>query len=495
MITGFALLRCLLALVMDLGNDESYYWLYSQQLQWNYFDHPPLVAVWVKIFTGNLLLEQNVFFLRLGSIIGGGLSAWFLFKATAKFHSERAGFFAACLYSTSFYAGITASLYLMPDSPQMVFWTFSLWMVANISADEKNWMWWLLFGIGAGLCIMSKVHGVFLWGGMGLYLLFQKREWLKLPQLYAAAACTLVLISPILIWNIQHDFATYRFHSKRVTMNESSTSNFSLFQEILHQFSFNNPLHVIASYFGLTSLFKKKFNEQAVLKIFTWIGLPLAAILFIVSTFRDTILIHWSGPAYVSLMPLAAVQIAEWDAKRILPIFLRWAMGLYLATVIVWSAVVNLYPGTWGSKNEKNLGYGDLSLDVYGWQQAGKAFLQFYQKEMQQGRADLQMPVVCTYWWGSHIEYYFCKPAGLTMIGLGPIHQIHQYHWLDAQRRAQVNLEEAWCIMPSDDNYLLPTAFYRSIELKHKIIIFRNGKPAHSFRVYRLSGFIQQIQP
>ncbi len=37
--------RCLIAVFTGLGNDEVYYWTYSQHLQWNYFDHPPMVAL------------------------------------------------------------------------------------------------------------------------------------------------------------------------------------------------------------------------------------------------------------------------------------------------------------------------------------------------------------------------------------------------------------------------------------------------------------------
>ena len=29
--------------------DEAYYWYYSQQMAWGYFDHPPMVALMIKI--------------------------------------------------------------------------------------------------------------------------------------------------------------------------------------------------------------------------------------------------------------------------------------------------------------------------------------------------------------------------------------------------------------------------------------------------------------
>ena len=50
----YALLLAALLLqsyVMELGGDEAYYWRYSLQLAWGYFDHPPLVG-WVHfVFT------------------------------------------------------------------------------------------------------------------------------------------------------------------------------------------------------------------------------------------------------------------------------------------------------------------------------------------------------------------------------------------------------------------------------------------------------------
>jgi len=35
------------AIFTGLHSDESYYWMYSQNPAWGYFDHPPLVAALV----------------------------------------------------------------------------------------------------------------------------------------------------------------------------------------------------------------------------------------------------------------------------------------------------------------------------------------------------------------------------------------------------------------------------------------------------------------
>lgn len=60
--------------MLQLGNDEVYYLTYAQKLQWNYFDHPPFIALVIKCFSANLLLKHEVF-LRLGFIAASGLPA------------------------------------------------------------------------------------------------------------------------------------------------------------------------------------------------------------------------------------------------------------------------------------------------------------------------------------------------------------------------------------------------------------------------------------
>ena len=33
----------------ELFDDEAYYWVYSKFLDWGYFDHPPMVALLIKM--------------------------------------------------------------------------------------------------------------------------------------------------------------------------------------------------------------------------------------------------------------------------------------------------------------------------------------------------------------------------------------------------------------------------------------------------------------
>jgi 4-amino-4-deoxy-L-arabinose transferase-like glycosyltransferase len=492
-VSALFIIKIILAFVLELGNDEAYYWLYSQYLQWNYFDHPPMVALWIRLFTVNLALEQYAGFLRLGSLVGCVLSSWFLFRALALLHSERAGWFAVVMYNISLYSGITAGLYIMPDAPEMVFWTLALLIIVRITKNDNSWTNWLLFGFVAGLCIMSKVHGAFLWIGVASYALFQKSDWLKKPKLYAALLVTLIVISPIFFWNIEYGFATIRFHSARVDVNRFVFQWRYFLKELGSEIGFNNPVNFFIIVSGLVAIYRRRVRYQQALAIFNFVGLPLAFLLLFISMFKNVTLPHWSGPAYVSLIPLGAVWLANCSYRQF-PKILRWGTGVFLFGYLGYSFAVSFYPGTYGSHNERDLGRGDITLDMYGWRKAADQFDSLYKDDVAKGTMPSNAAMVTTYWWGAHVEYYFARPLQLKMIGIGKPQYLHEYLWINNNRISTADLNNVYFVVAVDERYSLPSALYRSSELALTIDINRSGEPAHRFLVYRLRGLKEPLR-
>jgi len=421
----------------------------------------------------------------LGSVVGGALSSWFLFKAVALLHSERAGWFAAVLYNISFYSGITAGLYILPDSPQMVFWTLALLLIAKITRHENNWTNWILFGVVAGLCIMSKVHGAFLWIGMGGFVLFHKTAWLRKPQLYIAFLITVVIISPIVFWNMQYNFATFRFHSNRVDVDELIVHWEYFFKEVRNQVGFNNPVNFFLSLLALVAWYRRRIVYQSALAIYIFIGIPLAFLLLFVSLFRNVTLPHWSGPAYVSCMPLAAVWLAN-VSQNPFPKILKWGLGIFLVVYLGYSSIVKFYPGTYGSHNLSGYGRGDITLDMYGWRKASAQFDSLYRDDVSKNKMPANASMVPSNWWGAHVEYYFARRLHLKMIGLGNPKHLNEYLWTNQWRMSEADLNNAYCIVPADDKYYVPADFFQTKELALIIHINRSGKLAHEFAVYPL---------
>jgi hypothetical protein len=42
----------------ELAHDEAYYWMYSRNLAWGYFDHPPFIAILIKL--GYALIPEEI---------------------------------------------------------------------------------------------------------------------------------------------------------------------------------------------------------------------------------------------------------------------------------------------------------------------------------------------------------------------------------------------------------------------------------------------------
>jgi len=487
----FSVLRLFIASLLELGNDESYYWLYSQQLQWNYFDHPPLVAIGIRLFTFNLTFQEYEVFVRLASIVCCAFSSWFIYRAVSITSNQRAGWFSVILYNISFYAGIVAGVLVMPDSPQLLCWTFCLWMLARLFRKENDWKSWLGFGVAAGLCIMSKVHGVFLWFGLGLFILFIKRDWLKKTQLYVSLLSSALIASPLLLWNVKYDFITWKFHSERVNITESVADKDSFFSELLAQVLVNNPINFILMGIALVAAYRSHRVNPPALTTYNFIALPMAGLLIFISLFRD-IWPHWSGPAYTTLIPAAAIWLEKRKFRRLVPGWLRLGIGAHFLFLVVWLLTVSFYPGTYGSKAPLELGKGDVTLDKFGWSEAGEEFVNIYEREERSGRMPPNAPLVCSKWWGAHLEYYFSDAGNIPVIGLGEIGDLHQYAWLNEDRTSKADMTSAYCIISSIEigEQVLPYYYYyERMELVNTITIIRNKKPAKRFYVYRLSGW------
>ena len=486
----FFIFRLFTAAVLELGNDESYYWLYSRQLQWNYFDHPPLIALWVRISTLNGLLTDFEAAIRLGSIVSCACATWFLFKTVSLIKDERAGWFAACLLNASFYAGLVAGLMVMPDSPQLFFWTLCLWQLARLLQDDRNKWTWVLFGVSAGLCIMSKLHGVFLLTGFVLFALLKKRNWLHQPLFYISILIALLITTPLLVWNLNHDFNSLRFHSNRVDITETQPAKDSFWLETVSQVIITNPVNFILIAISLV-WFVGRRNLHPLLTACHFIALPFIAFVVFLSLFRD-IWFHWTGPAFISLLPLAAVHLAEYNKLALFPRVLKWSTALLVLVLAGWPLAVHYYPGTYGQRHHQMMGQDDVTLDKFGWESSGHDFAVLYNDAIKKKIIAPATPVVCPTWWGAHIEYYFARVAGAPVIGLGDSIRLGQYNWLNKKRLPLADMDTALLIEPSIE-YGKATDFhheyYNKLERLYTLTVYRNGKAAYNFNVSRLTGW------
>ncbi len=495
-----SVIRIVIASLVELGNDEVYYYTYALHLQQNYFDHPPAVALLIKLFTVNLYFPQEVF-IRLGSIVCAAAATWMAFKIGTLIRNERTGWYAAVLYTTSIYSSIIAGTFILPDSPQAVFWMASLWvMVKLVMAYRDNgkatYAQWLLFGVLAGICIMCKVHGGFLWIGLGLYMLFYKRRMFLHPGFYLAAIVTATIISPIFLWNIQNNFITWRYHSERVEVQHFSIDTDGFIQAFLGQIFYNNPLNVFILVAALLHIRKNKILDTDIKRVLLFCALPIIIFVTGIALFRS-VLPHWSGPGFAALSFIGAAfldaKISE-SQKPFYRIVLKSSVIFIVILIAGGIYLIRCYPGTIGNTTDPvKYGEDDFTLDLYGWKEFGAAFNTWQQDAIAKKEIAPGLHIACNKWFpAAHIDYYVARPNNNYVIGVGNPNDLHQYLWLNHYRGALNIGEDAVCIIPSNYPQDAPTTYgmyFQSVKPLHRFTETRGDKTTRYFNVYLLQGY------
>lgn len=481
--------KILLSFFLELGNDEVYYYTYAIQPDWNHFDHPPMVGWLIRLTTLNLLWV-NTLSMRLGSIIAAAVATKIIFEIGVLLKDERAGWIAALLYSLSIYTSIIAGLFIMPDSPQLVFYVGSVYlMVKKITKPHLfRVLDWLFLGLLIGFATLSKVHGLFLWFAFGAFIVFHQRKILRDPFLYISISITLLCLIPILYWNIQNDFITYQFHSKRVMHVLVSFDHF--FQQIIGEFFYQNPIVYIGILWSLLK-FKKivqLVNSKAAIQLLLWLSFPLLLLFWGLSLFNPT-LPHWTGPGFIPLFLIAGIYWS-WQSKKWVPVLVKYAAAFMFLLVTSFLLLVFVFPKQLGSKNIEHLGEYNPINDVTGWEDFSAAFELLVKKEVKEGEMHPDAPIVVHKWFpGGHLLFYTARPLNKGVIAVGDLTDVHKFAWLNKTQKNLVLGMDAYFIQPSNlpaNPNQLYGAYFEEISIPDTIPIIKKGVLLRNFYVYRL---------
>ena len=187
----------------ELANDEAYYHMFAERLAWGYFDHPPVTAllVWAgeRLFGGEL--GVRFFFTVLQP-----LYLWILWRLIRPADAGRRD---AALFVVVSAATLMLQLYgfiAVPDGPLM--FTTALFLLTFKWFSENRRRAWLWMGIAMALMAYSKYHGAL----VVLFALAANPRQLLRPALYLSGAVALLLLVPHLVWQYEHDWASFAYH-------------------------------------------------------------------------------------------------------------------------------------------------------------------------------------------------------------------------------------------------------------------------------------------
>jgi len=491
------LLKSFPAGILELGNDEVYYWTYALFPDWSHFDHPPMVGFLIQLFSLDLSLQGD-YFMRLGSLIFSSGNIIILFYLVKRIYSPLAGYFAVFMFISSFYFNIISGLFIMPDSPLILFVLLALFFalpsITSPNPTKKDNINIVFFGFFSGLAFLSKYNALFLWFGAGLFILISNRIWLRKPALYISVIVTLILMLPVVYWNFKNDFISFAFQGNRVELFQSKVNLTSFVQFSLGQFLYHNPVLSVLFLFTLFKLFRKKRGEISRVDIFLlYTGLPLIVIFTLLSLFRYA-LPHWTGPAFICLIILAGEYLAElylMNHERSVRIVYS-AVGFCFFFLIAGTLQINygLFNAASGI-DKMRTGKNDITLDMYGWEQTREKFSRFLLNEGITGIDNSKTLILSDNWFpAAHLDYYIAYPLKINLIALGGIEKIHKYYWINKIRQPDMNSRVFY--ITDSRNYHDPeyfSGFFSQVIPMDTLSIERNKKTVKYVYIYEMTGF------
>src|SRR5476651_1741300 len=152
---GWTILNALQAYKLEIHADEAYYWMYSRFLDWGYFDHPPMVAIFIRI--GDSLVH-NELGLRLMTILSSTASVYLLWLILKKYAVDALSFILVIfgVFIFHIYGFITT-----PDAP-LFFFTVLFYFLYHRYIDENKIGLAIVVGVIVACLLYSKYNAVLL---------------------------------------------------------------------------------------------------------------------------------------------------------------------------------------------------------------------------------------------------------------------------------------------------------------------------------------------
>ena len=209
-----AALRLVFAVVTPLVPDETYYWDWSRRLAGGYFDHPPVVALFIR--AGTTVFGVSAFGIRVVPVLAGLGAVLAVIALARRVGGDEAALRASIVLACIPLAGGGLVL-ATPDGALLLFTGLALLAVERAirtgTSRRAALGAWALAGIWCGAAMSSKYTGILLPVSLAVALAVvpSLRRHFATPGPYVAVVLASVVMVPVLLWNAQHDWASFRF--------------------------------------------------------------------------------------------------------------------------------------------------------------------------------------------------------------------------------------------------------------------------------------------
>ena len=313
---GWLVINLIQSYGTELLHDEAYYWVYSQFPDWGYFDHPPMIAILIKL---GYLLFPNELGVRLLMAVMNTATLWLVHQLLVK--KDDILFYALTASMGVLQIG---GILAVPDIPLTFFTALFFWQYKRF-LDKDNWIQGFLLGIVMAGMLYSKYHGVLII----LFTLFSNWKLALNPRAWIAVFTGMLLFAPHLYWQYQHDFPSVSYHLKE--RNAPAYQFAFTLEYVAGQILLAGPL---IGFLLLRSANRYKATDKLT-RALQWSMWGFYGF-FLLSTFKGRVEANWTVPALIPVIILSHAWITENTAQR------KWIFKLLVPSLGL-VAVVRLY--------------------------------------------------------------------------------------------------------------------------------------------------------
>jgi 4-amino-4-deoxy-L-arabinose transferase-like glycosyltransferase len=367
-IATFTVMRLVLAATVGLGLDGDYTVGVAHDLNLSYYDHPPL-QYWIVHAFLPLLGDGRAMRLPFIALFAG--SCWLLYCLTRRLFSARAGVIAVLALNCSACFTFGVGALVMPDGP-LIFAQLAAALALARGLFPGNdppqplLSSWLHSGWWIGVAALSKYHALLFAAGLLTFLLSVpgQRRQLAHPAPWLGALVALAIASPVIAWNVQHDWISVDFQVGRAAATGLHVGY--VLANIAAQALWLLPWIFVAVLVAAWQAWRGgPANERY------WyclcLALPTIAIFTLVPLWGHIGLPHWQMPGWLMLFPV----FGDWAERNINASRLRRWSTVSAAAVMVFAVLIVAHARTGVGRllAPRLLAGGDPTLQVFDWSQ------------------------------------------------------------------------------------------------------------------------------
>ncbi len=340
-IGGWTLFRLAYSAGFLLAPDETNYWQWGRHLAWGYHDQAPLLGWAIGLCTRVFGNHETA--VRLPSILSMAVASGYMCAMAWRWFSPRAAW-AVALLTQGVLEFNVGGLLATCDGLQAAAWAGACYHSARAFEDDR-WGQWLSAGLWFGTGMLAKYTMVVFAPSVFAYGLFSAlhRKRLAGVKPYAALAMGSLLFLPVVWWNYQNGFKSFR----HVAYIGGANSGFSLHLKYLgdllgSQAALLSPLVFILILAAWVAVLRGRYRPgHWIVPFCAFTSFPMLG-LFLALSLHTRIYGNWPGAAYLTATVLAAAFFAPKtsgpgsELPRARPRLWKWTLGTsYGFTILV----------------------------------------------------------------------------------------------------------------------------------------------------------------